>query len=297
MLLRDLEFFALVAETRSFRKAAVRASVTQPAITKGIQRLEDQLGLVLLERTRSGAELTEAGSAFLRHAHQLQRDLSDALRDAADLRSRSGGLLRVGVAPSLVVRFFRNPCAIVMTQRPAARFQLKIALSDELFASLRSGGLDLVLSSIPHPPDPAFDVRQIGFSPVNVVASKAHPLLAARCLRLEQLCDYPWILPRRGVVVRDWLDRTFASRGLKPPPVRVELDTHTDALLPIAAHSEILSVAADLPETDLRAMGLESIPLTELTWQRPVGALLRAGAAPSPLAEHFVETLLGRSPN
>lgn len=297
MLLRDLEFFTLVAETRSFRQAAVRASVTQPAITKGIRRLEDELGLVLLERTRSGAELTEAGAAFLRRAHQLQRELSDALREAADLRSRNGGLLRVGVAPSLVVRFFRNPCAIVMAQRPAARFQLKIALSDELFASLRSGELDLVLSSIPQPPDPAFHVRQIGYSPVNVVAGKAHPLLAAGPLRLEQLCSYPWILPRRGVVVRDWLDRTFANQGLQPPPVRVEIDTHTDALIPIAARSEILSISTDLSQTDLRAMGLEAIPLPELNWQRPVGALLRADAVPSPLAEHVVQTLLGGSPH
>ena len=68
MLLRDLDFFILLAETRSFRQAAAKTGVTQPAITKGIHRLEDELGLALFERTRTGADLTEAGSAFLRRA-------------------------------------------------------------------------------------------------------------------------------------------------------------------------------------------------------------------------------------
>lgn len=292
MLLRDLDFFILLAETRSFRQAAAKTGVTQPAITKGIHRLEDELGLALFERTRTGADLTEAGSAFLRRARQLQKELGEALREAADLRSRSEGLLRVGIAPSLLVRFFREPCKVVMAQRPAARFELKVALSDELFAGLAGGELDMVLSSIPQTPDPAFRVQPIGHMPLAVVAGKGHPLLEVRSLNLEQLCAYKWILPRRGVVVRDWLDRVFTSRGLPAPLVRVDMDTQTDALIPIVAGTDLLSIANGMSDAELLAVGLEAIPLPELNWVRPVGALFRANAVISPLAQRFVEVLV-----
>ena len=266
--------------------------MTQPAITKGIRRLEDELGLALFERTRTGAELTEAGSAFLRRARQLQKELGEALREAADLRSRSEGLLRVGIAPSLLVRFFREPCKVVMAQRPAARFELKIALSDELVAGLAHGELDMVLSSIPQPPDPALRVQPLGHMPVAVVAGKGHPLLGVPSLNLEQLCAYKWILPRQGVIVRDWLDRVFTSRGLPAPVVRVDMDTQTDALIPIAAGTDLLSIANGMSDAELLAVGLEAIPLPELNWLRPVGALFRANAVISPLAQRFVEVLV-----
>ncbi len=292
MLLRDLDFFILVADTRSFRQAAARAGVTQPAITKGVRRLEDELGIQVLDRTRTGAELTEAGAAFLRRARQLQTELAEALREAADLRSRSEGLLRVGVAPSLLVRFFRQPCMVVMKQRPVSRFELTVGLSAELFERLGNGELDMVLSSIPQPASPAFRVEPIGHMPVAVVAAQGHALLSSRGLELEQLCAYKWILPPRGVVVRDWLDRVFTSRGLPAPVVRVELDTLTDALMPMAAGTDLLSIANGMSEAELAALGLEAVPLPELNWVRPVAALFRAEAPKSPLAQRFVEVII-----
>lgn len=291
MLLRDLEFFIWVAETRSFRKAAMRADVTQPAITKGIKRLESELGLALLDRTRTGAELTGAGTAFLKRARQLRLNLDDALREASDIRSRHQGLLRIGVAPSLLVSFFLEGCAIFVVQRPAARFHLTIVLSDQLFAGLRRGDFDLVICTIPDTETPDITIQPIGHSPLLVVAGRFHPLLSMRRLGLEHLVNYQWILPRRGVVARDWLDGLFVSSELPLPSAKIELDTQTGALLSLTAHSELLSVAAGVSDADLHAAGLSVVPIPGLQWRRPVGALMRSDRAMSPLMQDFVRVL------
>lgn len=291
MLLRDLDFFIMVAETGSFRGAAVQADVTQPAITKGIRRLENELGLKLLDRSSKGTSLSDGGSVFLKRARRLRNDLNDALREASDMRSRASGLLRVGVAPTLVESFFRRPSGVLLSQRPAARFSLHIALSDDLFSGLRRGELDMVLSSIPDPVDRIFNVHPIGFSQLKVVACGAHPALSAAKLNVQQLVAYQWILPRRGVLSRDWIDGIFASRGLPLPITRIELDTQTDALLPMIVGTDLLSISSEtIGHDSLEA--LAALPLEELHWRRPIGALTRIDHPLSPLAQHFLEVLV-----
>lgn len=291
MLLRDLEFFVYVADTRSFRKAAERTEVTQPAVTKAINRLERELGVTLLTRTRAGADLTEAGAAFLKRARQLRLDLQDALREASDIKSRHQGLLRVGVAPSLVGTFFQRGCVVFIQQRPAARFELAISLSDQLFSKLRRGDVDLVVSSIPDPVPKDFSVALIGHSSLCVVAREEHPVLSKQRMRLEHLLAYKWILPRRGVVARDWLDGLFISRQLPLPVSKIEMDTQTADLLRLAADTDLLSIAPGISQADLGAAGLAIVPLRETQWRRAVGALTRSGGSTPPLVRHFVEVL------
>lgn len=291
MLLRDLDFFVFVAETRSFRKAAERADVTQPAVTKAINRLERELGLNLLNRTRAGADLTEAGAAFLKRAKQLRLDLQDALREAADIRSRRQGLLRVGVAPSLVGTLFHRGCALFLQQRPAARFELTIALSDQLFSKLRRGEVDLVISAIPSPLPADFSAALIGYSSIYVVADPEHSVLSKRRLRLEHLTESKWILPRRGVVARDWLDGLFISRQLPLPISKIEMDTQSADLLRLATATDLLAIAAGLSTLELSAAGLAVVPLPETQWRRSIGALTRSGGSTPPMVSHLVEVL------
>lgn len=291
MLLRDLDFFILVADTGSFRGAAVQADVTQPAVTKGIRRLESELGLKLLQRSSQGTSLSEAGALFLKRARRLRNDLNDALREASDMRSRALGVLRVGVAPTLVESFFRRPGAMLLSQRPAARFSLQVALTDQLFSGLRRSELDIVVSAIPDPVDAVFKVHPIGHSRLQVVACRSHPALSAPKLSLQKLVSYQWILPRRGVLSRDWVDGVFARHGLPLPIARIELDTHTDALLPMIVGTDLLSISSDSPGHNALA-ALAAIPLDELALRRHIGALTRAGSPLSPLAQHFFEVLL-----
>jgi len=295
MLLRDLDYFILVAETGSLRRAAVQAEVTQPAITKGLRRLESELGLVLVERSRQGASLTEAGRSFLDRARRLRRDLDAALQEANDLRAGALGLVRVGVTPALVEPGLKPACQLLMEQRPMARFRVTIGLVDELMMALRRGELDLLISGEIRPAPPDSVVEVIGENELAVVAREGHPLLRRRRLQVADLVDCMWMLPRRGVLSRDWVDAVFASRDLPRPVVRLEFDAAHDGLIPLVLDTDLLTVAGESLLRRMHREGLRAFDLPELRWRRAIAGTTRAQGVLSPLARRFIDVLCGRS--
>ncbi|OZI59225.1 LysR family transcriptional regulator [Bordetella genomosp. 4] len=99
MRLEDLDYFLAVARAGHVGRAADGMGISQPALTKGIRRLEDELKLQLFVRTPKGMELTMPGKAFYQRSLQARRELDEALREAGDLHRGSVGLVRVGVTP------------------------------------------------------------------------------------------------------------------------------------------------------------------------------------------------------
>jgi hypothetical protein len=132
--------------------------------------------------------------------------------------------------------------------------------------------------------------RQIWIA-LCAVARAEHPVLSKRRMRLEHLSDYQWIMPRRGVVARDWLDGLFISRQLPLPVSKIGMDTQTADLLRLAADTDLLSIAPGISQADLGAAGLAIVPLPETQWRRAVGAVMRSGGSTRPLVSHFVEVL------
>lgn len=291
MLLRDLDYFILVAETGSLRRAAIEAEVTQPAITKGLRRLETELGLVLVERSRQGASLTESGRSFLDRARRLRRDLDAALQEANDLRAGALGLVRVGVTPALVEPGLKPACQLLMQQRPMARFRVTIGLVDELMIALRRGELDLVVSGEMRPAPPDTLVEVIGESDLAVVAREGHPLLRRRRAQLADFVDCMWMLPRRGVLSRDWLDSVFVAHGLPRPLARVEFDPTHDALISIVLQSDLVTVGGEWLCRRMRSTGIKLIDFEPLKWRRSVAVIRRAHLKPSPIVARFLEIL------
>jgi DNA-binding transcriptional LysR family regulator len=291
MLARDLDYFVRIAETGSLRRTATLAGVSQPAVTKGLRRLESELGLVLVERSRAGASLTESGRAFLERARWLRREIDVALQHATDLRASALGLLRIGMTPALVEPLFRPTGLMLMAQRPAVSFRLVVGLSDELLAALRRGDLDLVLSGIPPTPMSDLQVIPIGENELKVVAREKHPIFRRKRLRLADLGREKWMLPRRGVLARDWLDEVFSAEGLPPPVARIEFSPSHDALLPMVLETDLLSVAGESVCRRMEADGLRAVDLARVRWRRPVAVLTRTDARLSPIATRFIQLL------
>lgn len=291
MLSRDLDYFIGIAENGSLRRTAALAGVSQPAVTKGLRRLESELDLVLVERSRSGAVLSESGRAFLGRARWLRREMEVALQHASDLRASAQGLVRVGVTPALVEPVFRPASRRLMAQRPAASFRVQIGLTDELFPALWRGDLDIVLSGIPESPAVNLHITELGQNELRVVAREDHPLFRKRRLKLADLTREEWMLPHRDVLSRDWLEGVFSVRGLPLPTVRIEFTPNHDALLPMVLETDLLSVAGEAVYRRLAPAGLRTIEIDELCWRRPIAALTRADAKPTLIAARFVELL------
>src|SRR5690606_37050169 len=104
--------------------AATACGVTQPALSKSLQRLEADTGLALLERGGRGLRLTSAGLAFREHAQKLWAQYRDAVRHAMELRVGEAGLLRVGATGATMDAYVMPALQRLLPLRPALRVQL-----------------------------------------------------------------------------------------------------------------------------------------------------------------------------
>jgi DNA-binding transcriptional LysR family regulator len=147
--LRRLRHFSELAETLSFRDAARRVHLTQPALTRSIAALEHQLGVQLFERDKRHVALTPAGERLLGPARELLRDADALTRTAGELAAEAGPELRVGLyggglselAPAIVAAFAER--------HPDVRLHVEQARDGDDIAALRRGDIDVALVRTP----------------------------------------------------------------------------------------------------------------------------------------------------
>src|SRR4030088_24068 len=147
--LKQLKYFEAVARVRHFGKAAVQCAVTQPALSIKIQELEKTLGVQLMERSRGGVMLTEAGREI---AGRATRILAET-RDIVDFARRQGnvlsGPLHLGVIPSVAPYVLPALLPLVRDNFPDLDLHLRETQTQHLVDELLDGGLDLLLLALP----------------------------------------------------------------------------------------------------------------------------------------------------
>lgn len=295
MRLEDLRYFVAVAEEGHVGRAAQRLGVTQPALTKGIQRLEHGLDLQLFERGPKGMTLTSVGTVFLERARHVCTGLDEAVQEASDLHLGAIGTIRVGVSPIFSDRLVAETFAQLLHQRPGAKASLVISLNDTLLAALRRGDLDLSVNALDESDPEDLDQLPLFEDELCVVLREGHPLLARARLRLPDLADVAWALPGPEVLARRRLEARLAEHGMQPPRVVLRLDSSVTLSSSALRSSDLLGVMSRFSLRSPAGQGLVPLPLHEATWPRRVGVVTRRGAYVSPLVTRFIELLRERS--
>ena len=232
MELRHLRYFVAVGEEQHYRRAAQRLHVAQPALSRQIQMLEEEIGFDLFERLPRGVKITEAGKLFLEDARRILQEVNDSIARAKRIASGQSGTLRFGFVQSLSwygivpqsLRHFRE-------RQPDAELLLKPSSSGEQIGAVLSGSLDggcvFTMGDLPT----ELNQLRVGFVNVLLAAPIGHPLAQRGKLRLRHLIDAPFILfPRR--VSPAFFDRLMAEcarGGLKTP--RIVQETADEAII------------------------------------------------------------------
>jgi DNA-binding transcriptional LysR family regulator len=289
--LEDLDYFLAVAHAGHVGRASEAVGATQPALTKGIQRLERELQIPLFERTSKGMVLTVAGQAFHERVRVARTGLDEAVKEANDLHLGMAGLIRAGISPNYADHFFGNACAELLRQRPAARMQVTVGLNDKLFAALRLGDVDFCISALQHADEPEFDQQPLFSDDLHVVAREDHPIFNAVRVQFSDLAKESWILPGPKVMARRSVEAAFAARDLPPPKVVIESNSSIASLMGIVRATNLCSVTGESTLKQSIGAGLKVIPLRDAMWPRVVGITSRRNAYLSPLAHRFIELL------
>lgn len=294
MELRTVEYFLAIAEEGSLRAAAQRLGVTQPALTKAVRRMEQEVGARLFERTARGVAPTEAGTTLLRHARRMRASLAEAEREIEALRAGLAGEVRIGAGPTWQQRILPEALARFRAARPAIRILVRAGMDDVLKAELRAGRLDLVLAASPRSEDlePDLAHRPLSADDYAVIAASDHPLRRAQGpLGLADLLDFPWILPGPRTQMVETLAALFRAQGLAPP--RPVIETDADRLRwamlrsgPYLSYNTVLHLA------ELGPKGVAVLDVPAARWRRRAGIITRRAAEPGPATQALIETIV-----
>lgn len=199
MELRQFELFSVLAEERHFGRAAVRLHVSQPALSYQIQRLEEELGLSLLERSTRKVELTAAGEA-LRDGVQLLLDDTEALTERVKRIARGDiGVVRIGCVASALQGFIPSVVRSARERHPDVQFILSEKKTGAQLEDLVSGRLDVGLVHRTNRVPAGIELVELFSQPVGLALPDNHAATAAPLVRLHTLAEESFVLFPRAL--------------------------------------------------------------------------------------------------
>lgn len=277
MLEDDLVYFSTVASAGSLARAAERLGVSQPALTKSVQRLERRLGVKLLLRSSRGIELTDAGTAFLVRSRAISRELEVALQEARDVAGGQAGLLRIGATPAAANFALGSLLPRLIKERPAARINFVSGFSDALLDSVANGEVELALLPLPERMDPSLDMLHLLEDDYRVVVNDQHPLASLQSVSMGDLADCQWAGSSKHEFARVQLERAFALEAIALPNLVLEAN-NLPALLLAVSRMPLVSMVnshAVLPES--LPANVVMLPIRSEHIRCPIGMVWRRG--------------------
>jgi LysR family transcriptional regulator, benzoate and cis,cis-muconate-responsive activator of ben and cat genes len=219
MELRHLRYFAAVAELENVSRAALRLHVSQPALSRQIRDLEEELGFPLLHRGARSVRLTEAGRAFHAEARAVLARAEEAVSRARAVATGRRGELSLGYAPVPTARLLARALRAFQSDRPEVRVRLHDLSTEEMLAGLRKRSLQLAFLVKPTPAMlRGLRFEELARDPVRLAVARGHPLAGSRSVRLGRLAAEPLVAFSRQDYpeYHEMLRELFAPIGGKP---------------------------------------------------------------------------------
>jgi LysR family transcriptional regulator, hydrogen peroxide-inducible genes activator len=202
MNLRDLRYLVALADTKHFGRAAEKSHVSQPTLSAQIRKLEDYLGVQLVERQPRKVALTDVGERVVERARRILRD-SDEMVDLAKLsRDPMGGKLRVALIPTLGPYLLPAVAPKIRKALPKLQLLLYEYQTEVLLQRLRDGELDLGILALGHETED-FEKRVLFDEPFTVALPATHALAKKASLKIEDLSGETLLLLEDGHCLRD----------------------------------------------------------------------------------------------
>ena len=212
MNVKQLRYFISIAAEGTFTKAAAKLRVAQPALSRQISLLEEELGTPLLIRHRRGVGLTDAGTALLERARPVLLAMDRIQSEVGEYSAAPTGTLRIGCTPTLTSRLVVNPLRRIMERFPKVGVQIQEGVSHQLCRAVLSDELDAAivsenLAETFLAAEALFDEQVWLFGPVG----KTRPGKTT----LQHIAKLPMILARSPQTTRRVIDHALARAKLK----------------------------------------------------------------------------------
>ena len=285
MDLANLNAFIAVAETGSFSIAGERLHLTQPAVSKRIAALEQQLKVRLFDRLGREVSLTEAGRALLPRAYRILNVLDDTRRALTNLSGDISG--RLTLATSHHIGLHRLPPLLRAFTRahPQVALDIQFLDSEVAYEEILHGRAELAVITLA--PATAAPVKAVPVwsDPLDFVAAPEHPLALKQQISLEDVAKHPAVFPGGNTFTHHIVQRLFEGQGLTP-----NIAMSTNYLETIKMMVSIGLAWSVLPRTMLDEQ-VARLPLGGIQLNRQLGYILHTERTLSNAAKAFMAQL------
>lgn len=209
----DLHYFRVVAEAGGVREAAKLLNIAPSAISRRVTRLEAHLGTKLLDRMRTGTELTATGRRCLTYVHEVHAAKQRLLKDLHAVKQLQSGRVKLHCTEGQL-EFISRAVTDFQQQYPKISFDLKIGSAQAILNSIEEGTADLGISFSPqlHPP---LESAVRFAAPLLAVIAPTHPLAKRKSLSLEDLQGQSLAMPPEGFALRRIFDQLIRKKQLQ----------------------------------------------------------------------------------
>jgi DNA-binding transcriptional LysR family regulator len=269
MELRRFRYFVAVAEELHFRRAAERLHLAQPALSQQVRKLEVELGVELLHRTKRGVALTAAGTVFLDEARRLLRQADEAARTARNARTGAAGRLRLGHVADAVPAIVPRAIAAFASRYPEVEIVPETAPARRAVEDVRTGRLDLAVVGLPLPTTD-LKVTPLAVESTVVAVPDRHLLSGRPMIALRSLAETPLILLPRATnpAFHDAVIAGCRAAAISPTLIDTAESQVEHALVLVAS-----------------GMGVALLPASVADRYKTVGVSFRPLAPPAPTIE------------
>ncbi|MCG4454825.1 LysR family transcriptional regulator [Pseudomonas sp. MMS21-TM103] len=285
MDLATLNAFIAIAELGSFSEAAERLHLTQPAVSKRIASLEQQLNVRLFDRLGREVSLTEAGRALLPRAYQILNVLDDTRRALTNLSGEVSG--RLTLATSHHIGLHRLPPLLraFTREHPQVKLDIQFLDSEVAYEEVLHGRAELaVITLAPDTREPVHAVA-VWDDPLDFVAAPEHPLARSEAISLADVALHPAVFPGGNTFTHHIVRRLFEAQGLTP-----NIAMSTNYLETIKMMVSIGLAWSVLPRTMLDEQ-VARLPLPGIQLSRQLGYISHTERTLSNAARAFMQLL------
>ncbi|WP_062063226.1 LysR family transcriptional regulator [Cellvibrio sp. OA-2007] len=189
---RKIKHFVTLARIGNFNEAAEVLHISQPALTRSIQNLEESLDVILIDRSQRAIKLTAAGNHLLSYSQKALMELRNIRAEAARIKGLDAGSLKIGTGPLPADHIGANTCAQFLSLHPNIKVTLVVDEPMKLMEQLVQGNLDVIIvdmRAVTHSPDILFE--PLPKLPGATIARTGHPLAGKPALDTAHILQFP----------------------------------------------------------------------------------------------------------
>lgn len=289
------KIFYTVALYGSITKAANSLYISQPAVTKSLQKLEEELGITLFNRSPKGVTLTENGKIFFNFIKNGVESFMNGEHKLTSLKNLETGTIKIGASATVTKYFLVDFIAKFHNEFPNIDISVTNGLTHNLISDLKKGGLDLLIVNLPMKNDDDLDVTECAILHDGFAGNLEFKNKIKNPIALSELVDnYPIVTQKEPSNTRTFLNNLMSSNHIEFHP---KFDIVSYGLVKDFAKvgMGIAYITKEFAKEELESKSLYEIPIKEKIPKRSLGIVLPKNMISSFATQKFIEIIKGRS--